>query len=121
MVTHLKLSSHTYLLDALLLVPKFIHNNKHMKGILKAQLIHQCFDIMLVPFKQAAEVGVMLSNPWGHSWYCFIPIASYIVNTSEATLLAMVGGKMSPVTMVTYRQFSDSFLHKPCTLSTTLT
>ena len=44
-----------------------------MKGVLKACLIHQCLDIMLVPLlKQAAKVGVMLLDLWGwHSQYCF--------------------------------------------------
>ena len=121
MATHLKLSSHTFFLAALLPVPKFVHNNKRMKGIIEACLIHQCLNIVLAPVKQAAKVGVMLlSDPWGHSQYCFTPIASYIVNTPEAALLATVGGKMSPVTMATYKQFSDSFLHEPHTSLTTL-
>ena len=121
MVTRLKLSSHAFLLAALLPVPKFVHNNKQMKGVLEAHLIHQCLDIVLAPLKQAAKVGVMLLDPWGHSWYCFTPIASYIVDTPEAALLATVGArKTSPVMMATYKQFGDSFLHKPRTSSTTL-
>ena len=120
MATCLKLSSHAFLLAALLPVPKFIHNNKRMKGVLEARLIHQCLDIVLAPLKQAAKLGVMLSDLWGQSRYCFTPMASYIVDTPEAALLAMVGGKTSPVTMASYKQFGDNFLHKPCTSSTTL-
>ena len=116
MATCLKLSSHAFLLAALLPVPKFVHNNKQMKGVLEAHLIHQCLDIVLAPLKEAAKLGVMLSDPWGHSWYCFTPIASYIVDTPEAALLATVGGKTSPVTMATYKKFGDDFLHEPRTV-----
>jgi len=91
-----------------------------MKGVLEARLIHQCLDIVLAPLKEATKLGVMLSDPWGHSRYCFTPIASYIVDTPEAALLATVGGKTSPVTMATYKKFGDDFLHEPCTSSTTL-
>ena len=83
MDTRLKLSSHTFLLAALLPVPKFVHNNKRMKGVLEARLIHQCLDIVLEPLKHAAKLGVMLSDPWGYSRYCFTPIASYIVDTPK--------------------------------------
>ena len=81
MATRLKLSSHAFLLAALLPVLKFVHKNKQMKGILEDRLIHQCLDIVLEPLKRAAQVGVMLSNPWGHNRYCFTPLASYIVDT----------------------------------------
>ena len=92
-----------------------------MKGVFEAHLIHQCLDIVLAPLKQAAKLGVMLLDLWGHSWYCFTPIASYIVDTPKAALLATVGGKTSPVTMASYKQFGDNFLHEPRTSSTTLT
>jgi len=49
------------------------------------------------------------------------PIASYIVDTPEAAMLAAVGGKTSPITMATYKEFSDDFRHEPRTSSTTLT
>ncbi|KAI6010464.1 hypothetical protein EDC04DRAFT_2871206 [Pisolithus marmoratus] len=64
MATRLKLSSHMFLLTTLLLIPKFIHKNKQMKGVLEACLIHQCLDIVLEPLKQAAKLGVMMSDPW---------------------------------------------------------
>ena len=92
-----------------------------MKGVLEAHLIHQCLDIVLAPLKQAAKLRVMLSDLWGQSWYCFTPMASYIVNTPKAALLATVRGKTSPVTMASYKQFGDNFLHEPRTSSTTLT
>ncbi|KAI6018236.1 hypothetical protein PISMIDRAFT_629398, partial [Pisolithus microcarpus 441] len=54
MATQLKPSSHSFLLAALLPVPKFIHKNKWMKGVLEPCLIHHCLDIVLEPLKQAA-------------------------------------------------------------------
>ena len=51
MATQLKLSSHAFLLAALLPVLKFVHKNKWMKGVLEDHLIHQCLDIILEPLK----------------------------------------------------------------------
>ncbi|KAG1906233.1 uncharacterized protein F5891DRAFT_1182460 [Suillus fuscotomentosus] len=96
MSTELKSSSNAFVLTALLPVPKFIYK------------------------KKSARKGVMLSDPVGHSRYCFTPFASYIVDTPEAMMLATVGGKTSPVTMAMYKQFRDSFRHEPCMKSTTL-
>ncbi|KAG2045664.1 hypothetical protein BDR06DRAFT_1050404 [Suillus hirtellus] len=91
-----------------------------MKGVLEDRLIHQCLDIVLEPLKQAAQKGIMLSDPIGQSCYCFTALASYIADTLEAMMLATVGGKMSPVTMVMYKHFGDDFQHEPRMKSTTL-
>jgi hypothetical protein len=120
MSTRLKSSSNAFVLTALLPVPKFIHKKKRMRGVLEDRLIHECLDIVLRPLKVAAREGVMLSDPIGHSRYCFTPLASYIVDTPEAMMLAAVGGKTSPVTMAMYKQFGDSFRHEPRTRATTL-
>ncbi|KAG1854650.1 hypothetical protein C8R48DRAFT_609736 [Suillus tomentosus] len=63
MSTRLKTSSNSFVLTALLPVPKFIHKNKRMRGVLEDRLIHECLDIVLRPLKQAAREGVMLSDP----------------------------------------------------------
>ena len=120
MSTRLKLSSNSFMLTALLLVPKFIHEKKRMRGVLEDRLIHQCLDIVLEPIKAAARLGIMMSDPNGHNRYCFTPLAGYIADTPEAAMLAAVGGKTSPVTMAMYKQFGDSFRHEPRTGSTTL-
>ncbi|KAI6023118.1 hypothetical protein BKA83DRAFT_4054110, partial [Pisolithus microcarpus] len=65
-------------------------------------------------------LGVMMSDPWGHSQYCFTPIVSYIVDTPDSVMLATVGGKMSPIMMANYKQFGDDCQHEPCTSLTTL-
>jgi len=120
MAAQLKLSSHAFLLAALLPVPKFVHKNLQIRGILESCLIHQCLNIVVEPLKCAAKLGVMLSDPWGYNRYCFTPIVSYIVNTPEAAMLSGIGGKTSPVTMAMFKQFGDSFQHEPRTTSTTL-
>ena len=120
MATQLKLSSNSFLLATLLPVPKFVHKNSQIRGILKNHLIHQCLDIVLEPLKCAAKLGIMLSDLWGQSWYCFMPIVTYIVDMPKAAMLAGVRGKTSPVTMVMYKQFGDSFWHEPQTSLTTL-
>ncbi|KAG1842818.1 hypothetical protein C8R48DRAFT_780930 [Suillus tomentosus] len=120
MNTRLKSSKNSFMLTALLPVPKFLHKNKRLRGVLADRLVHQCLDIVLKPLKEAALHGTMLSDPVGQSRYCFTPLASYIVDTPEAMMLACVGGKTSPVTMAMYKQFGDSFRHEPRTASTTL-
>ncbi|KAG2129257.1 uncharacterized protein EDB93DRAFT_1243436 [Suillus bovinus] len=65
MNTHSKLSTHSFVLTVLLPVPKFVHKKKHMKGVLQDRLIHQCLSIILHPLKQAAEHGIILSDPIG--------------------------------------------------------
>ncbi|KIJ19517.1 hypothetical protein PAXINDRAFT_8007 [Paxillus involutus ATCC 200175] len=120
MSTRLKLSLHSLMLTALLPVPKFIHKNKCMRGLLEDRLIHQCLDIVLDPLKRAARLGTMLPDSMGLMWYCFTPIASYIADMPEAMMLAAVGGKTSPLTMAMLKQFRDPFQHEPRTRTTTL-
>ncbi|KAI5983937.1 hypothetical protein F5J12DRAFT_729491 [Pisolithus orientalis] len=120
MSTCLKLSFNSFMLAALLPVPKFMHKNKHMCSLLKDRLIHECLDIILEPVKQAAKLSIMLLDSLGHMWYCFTPIVGYITDTPEAAMLAAVGGKTSPITMAMYKQFRDPFRHEPQTVSTTL-
>ena len=108
------------MLTALLPVPKFIHANKRMHGVLEDRLIHECLDIVLHPLKQAARLGTMLPDFNGDMRYCFTPLASYICDTPEAAMLATVGRKTSPLTMAMFKQFGDPFRHEPRTRSTTL-
>ncbi|KAG1861538.1 hypothetical protein DFJ58DRAFT_657448, partial [Suillus subalutaceus] len=65
--------------------------------------------------------GIMLSDPIGHSHYCFTPLASYIIDTPKAMMLATVGSKTSLVIMAMFKQFGDPFQHQPQTSSTRLT
>ncbi|KAG1867088.1 hypothetical protein C8R48DRAFT_599969, partial [Suillus tomentosus] len=69
MNTHSKSSTNSFVLTVLLPVPKFVHKKKRMRGVLQNRLIHQCLDIVLQPLKQAAEHGIMLSDPIGHSYW----------------------------------------------------
>ncbi|KAI6019708.1 hypothetical protein F5J12DRAFT_904126 [Pisolithus orientalis] len=69
MSTCLKLSSNSFMLTALLPIPKFVHKNKCMHGLLEDRLIHECLDIILEPIKQAAKLGIMLPDSLGHMQY----------------------------------------------------
>ncbi|KAG1823483.1 uncharacterized protein BJ212DRAFT_1296105 [Suillus subaureus] len=71
MNTCTKISSDSFLLTALLLVPKFIHKKKCMWGVLEDRLIHQCLDIILELLKRATCVGVMMLDPMGNSQHCY--------------------------------------------------
>jgi Plavaka transposase len=114
-------SHHSFLLLALLPIPKFVEKNKKVRGVLESRLIHECLDLVLSPLKTAASVGVMLSDPRGFSQYCFTPLAVYVADTPEAAMLSAVGGKTSFHTMASYKQLGDSYQHEPRTASTMLT
>ncbi|KAG2031151.1 hypothetical protein BDR03DRAFT_876669, partial [Suillus americanus] len=120
MATRNKASSHAFLLTALLPIAEFLHPVKRMQSVLEARLVHQCLDIVLEPLKQAARIGRMMSDPLGNLRYCFTPLASYIVDTPEACMLACVQGKTSPITMAMYENFGDAFQHSPQTAKMTL-
>ena len=62
----------------------------------------------------------MLSDSVGNMRYCFTPLASYICNTPEATMLATVGGKTLPLMMAMFKQFGDPFRHELRTSQTML-
>ncbi|KAF8811457.1 hypothetical protein BYT27DRAFT_7252778 [Phlegmacium glaucopus] len=107
-------------MTALLPVPSFIHHKKHLCGLLADRLIHECLDFVLQPLKTAASIGIMMSDPLGWRRFCFTPLAAYIINTPESTLIAGVAGRTSSVTMASYKQLGDNFWHEPHTVSTTL-
>ena len=108
------------MLLALLPVPKFIHKNKVIRGVLVNQLVHECIDDIVKPLKKVAKIGIMMLDPLGWNQYCFTPLVGAIIDTPEALHYAGVGGKTSPIIMVTYKQFGNPFQHKPQTASTTL-
>lgn len=108
----MKASNRAFMLLALLPVPKFIHTNSKICGVLEYRLIHKCLDFILAPLKTAAEIGIMMSDPVGNLHHCFTPLAAYIVDTPESALLSGVGGKTSSVMMASYKQFSNSFRHE---------
>jgi hypothetical protein len=110
---HMKASNHAFLLLALLPVPKFIHTDSKICGVLENRLIHECLDFILKPLKVAACIGIMMSDALGSLQYVFTPLASYIVDTPESAMLAGVSGKTSSVTMAYYKDFGDAFQHEP--------
>ena len=54
-----------------------------------------------------------MSDPVGNLWYCYTPLAAYIVDTPELSLLACTSPKASPFTTATHKQFGDPVLHPP--------
>ncbi|KAG2130957.1 uncharacterized protein EDB93DRAFT_1243199 [Suillus bovinus] len=69
MATRNKVSSHAFLLTALLPIAEFLHPVKQMQSVLEARLVHQCLDIVLELLKQAARIGWMMSDPLGNLRY----------------------------------------------------
>lgn len=106
-----KASLNAFIPIAFLPIVEFIHNDQRMKGVLSDRLYHEALDIVVAPLKQAASIGVMLSDPLGNNRYCYTPLASCIVDTPEASLIACVRGMTSAITLADYTQFGDSEPH----------
>jgi len=115
-----KASNNAYLLLALLPIPKFMHPKKKICGILEARLFHECLDLILQPLKEAAKAGHLMLDPLGQQHWCFMPLASYIVDTPESALVSGVGCKTSSVTTAIYAQLGDDFHHPPRRVQKTL-
>ena len=92
-----KISLHMYLLLTLLPIPKFIHKDTHTRSLLHDRLIHQALNEVVEPLKTAAHVGVMMSDPVGNLQYCYTPLAAYIADTPELSLMACTNPKASPL------------------------
>ena len=103
----MKTSNHAFMLLALLPVPKFIHKNKAIHGVLESCLVHKCIDDVVKMLKKAAKIGIMMSDPLSWCRYCFTPLVGAIVDTPEALLYTGVDRKTSPTTMAMYQQFGD--------------
>ena len=116
----MKSSNHAFILLALLPVPSFIHKIKRLRGVLADRLVHECLDFVIQPLKTAASIGIMMSDPLGGRRFCFTPLAAYIVDTPESSLIAGVAGRTSSVTLASYKQLGDDFRHEPRTAATTL-
>ena len=116
----MKPSTHAFVLLALLPCPKFLVKNKPTRGVLESRIFHLCLDVITRPLKLAAHAGRMMADPSGFSHFCFTMLASYIVDTPEAALIAGVAGKTSHLTMADYRKFGDPTRQEPRTASTTL-
>jgi hypothetical protein len=119
MDVRMKQSTPAFVLLALLPCPKFLVS-KSTRGVLESRVVHLCLDIITHPLKLAARAGRMMADPSGFSHFCFTTLASYIVDTPEAALIAGVAGKTSHLTMADYLKFGDPIRHEPRTASTTL-
>ncbi|KAF8548238.1 hypothetical protein OG21DRAFT_1386806, partial [Imleria badia] len=70
--------------------------------------------------KTAARLRFMTSDPVGNLCYCYTPLAAYVADTPEQTLVACVGSKTSPFTTATSKQFGGPVRHNSRTRSHTL-
>ncbi|KAI6043346.1 hypothetical protein EDC04DRAFT_2600224 [Pisolithus marmoratus] len=116
-----KSSTHAYLLLTLLPIAKFTHKTTHVHSLLQDQLVHQALNVILSPLKTATCVGVMMSNPKGNLHYCFTPLAVWIADMPEESLLAGTAMEVSPVTTTTSKEFGYPYQHPPHTAVTMLT
>jgi len=116
-----KASLHAYLLLALLPIAKFSHKHTRIRSLLQDRLVHQALSVVLSSLKTAAVVGIMMNDPRGNLCYCFTPIAAWIADMPEESLLAGTSMKVSPVTTATAKEFGDAYRHPPRTAANTLT
>ena len=114
-------SSHcAFMLLTIFPVPKFLHKNRRIRGVLENCLTHECIDFIVEPLKIATEIGIMMSDPLGWHQYCFTPLAAAIIDTPKVLMYAGISPRASPVTMATYKQFGNASQHEPRMASTTL-
>jgi hypothetical protein len=69
----------------------------------------------------AARVSIMMNDPIGNLRYCFTPLAAYIADTPELSLMACTGPKAFPFTIAMSKNLGDLVLHPLCLGSHTLT
>ena len=115
-----KNSLHGYLLLALLPIVKFVHKDSRIRGLMQDRLTHDVLNKLLSPLRTAATVGVMMSDPVGNLCYCYTPIAAWIADTPEESLIATTSPKVSPITVALSKQFGDPFRHPARTAAITL-
>ncbi|KAG2078400.1 hypothetical protein BDR04DRAFT_998870 [Suillus decipiens] len=108
---HAKGSLQAYIPLTLLPVAKFIHRVKCMHSVLADRLLHQYIDIVIEPLKQAAHLGIMMSDPAGLSRYCFMPLVTYVADTPEELIITCITMNASPITMATHANFGDPDHH----------
>ena len=120
MDVRMKPNTHAFVLIALLPCPKFLIKTKPTCGVLESRIVHLCLNIITHPLKLAARAGHMMADPSRFSRFFFTTLASYIVDTPEAVLIAGVAGKTSHLTMADYQKFGDPTRQEPRTASTTL-
>ena len=108
-----KALAHVFLLLVLLPIPHFMHQNTWICSVLEVQLFHKCLNIIIQPLKMAAYTGRMMSDPVRSSYYCFTPLASFILDLPKAGLMSYIWDLTSPISLAKYDQFGDLNLH-PC-------
>ena len=117
---HSKGLLHAHVLLALLPVVSFIHQKTRVCSLLADRLVHETLDFVLKPLKIAAAIRIMMNDPVGNLHHCFTPLAAYIADTLEQTLLSCTSPKALPVSTATYKEFGDPHPHSPCTAAGTL-
>ncbi|KAJ7017066.1 hypothetical protein C8F04DRAFT_1406293 [Mycena alexandri] len=115
-----KASHHAFLLLILMPIAKFLEKNSEIRGVLASRLFHAILDFVLVPLKETAKIGHMMSDPLGWQRFCYTPLVAYILDTPESLLVAGVAGKRSSVTTASYKEFGDPFRHPSRTRAMTL-
>ncbi|KAJ7772185.1 hypothetical protein B0H16DRAFT_1305261 [Mycena metata] len=60
-----KASHHAFLLLILIPVAKFLEKNSEIRGVLASRLFHAILDFVLVPLKETAKIGHMMTDPLG--------------------------------------------------------
>ncbi|KAF8835448.1 hypothetical protein BDN67DRAFT_912998, partial [Paxillus ammoniavirescens] len=81
---------------------------------------HQALNKVLAPLKVATTVWVMMSDLLSNLRYCYTPLASWIADTPEESLLVATSPKAFPVTTATSNNFDNPFCHSLHTGSFTL-
>ena len=61
----MKSSHQVFMLLTILPVPKFLHKNRRIRGVLENHLTHECINFIMELLKIATEIRIMMLDPLG--------------------------------------------------------
>lgn len=109
----IKSSTHAFVILALLPKAQFPEvKNKRWNRTLRDRLLHNCLRIVLQPLRTISEQGKEMIDAKGQKRMCYTVLSMYLVDLPEATRLAGVTSRRSPVTIAKSQQLGDPFRHR---------
>lgn len=109
----IKSSTHAFTILALLPKVKFPEvKDKKWNRTLRDRVLHACLRIVLEPLRVISEHGKQMTDAKGQLRMCYTILSMYQVDLPEATRLAGVTSRRSPVTIAKSTQLGDAFRHR---------
>ena len=105
--THMKATSHAYVLVAYLPIPKFHNVSPAVQAVLSAHIFHRAVLLVMQNLKMACKNGEVMSDPNGHLCVVHTPLVAWIADYPEQLLIACTSSRNSLIFTATAEQFGD--------------